>query len=107
MRRGSRKTQFFGAGLREVGVIPNGRGRFEILDVRLDPPHVPPLKENPDLPISKTLRSVLGLLTVMILKRVSESIFFQSNKFTVCKVRDGKEAKCLMVFNLYKIIYPF
>ena len=37
---------------------------------------VPPLVENPDLPIKKTLRRKLGLLTVMILKRVTESIFF-------------------------------
>ena len=54
-------------------------------------------------PIKSTLRSVLGLITVIILKRVRESIFLQSNKFTACKVRDGKEeAKSLMVFNLYK-----
>ena len=34
---------------------------------------------------------MLGLLIVMVLKRVSESIFFQSNKFTACKVKDEKE----------------
>ena len=39
----------------------------------------------------ETPRRVLDLLTVMILKRVSESIFFQSNKFTACKVKDEKE----------------
>ena len=33
---------------------------------------------------------MLGLLTVMILKRVSESIFFQSNKFIARKVKDEK-----------------
>ena len=27
----------------------------------------------------------------MILKKVSESIFFQGNKFTSCKVKDEKE----------------
>ena len=37
-----------------------------------------------------------------------EYIFFQSNIFTACKVRDVKEvAKFLMVFNLRKIIHPF
>ena len=35
-------------------------------------------------------------------------IFFQSNKFTACKVRDEKRvAKSLMVFNLRKIIHLF
>ena len=37
---------------------------------------------HPDLPLWKTLRRVLDLINVMILKRVSESIFFQINKFT-------------------------
>ena len=50
---------------------------------------------------------VLGLLTVMILKSASESIFFQSNKFTACKFKDEKEVtNFLMVFNLLKIIHP-
>ena len=40
-------------------------------------------------PIKNTLRSVLGLITVMILKRVRESIFLPSNKFRASKVRDG------------------
>ena len=61
-----------------------------------------------DLPIKKTLRRVLGLLTVMILKRVIQSIFFQSNKFTGRKVNDEEEvANYLIVFNLLKIIHPF
>ena len=38
------------------------------------------LVEHPDLPITKTLRRVLDLLTVINLKRVSESIVFQINK---------------------------
>ena len=43
--------------------------------------------------------SVLGLITVIILKRVGENIFFQSNKLTACKVRNEKEvAKSLMVY---------
>ena len=56
------------------------------------PSETPSLKGNSDLPISKALESVLGLLTAMNFKRVSESTFFQSNKFTACKVKDGKEA---------------
>ena len=34
---------------------------------------------------------MLGLLIVMVLKGVSESIFFQSNKFTAFRVKDEKE----------------
>ena len=34
---------------------------------------------------------MLGLLIVMVLKGVSESIFFQSNKFAACRVKDEKE----------------
>ena len=42
----------------------------------------------------------------MILKRVSESMFFQSKKFTACKVKDEKEVtNSLMAFNLLKIIH--
>ena len=37
---------------------------------------------HPGLPIGKTLRKALDLLIVMILERVSGSIFFQINKFT-------------------------
>ena len=40
----------------------------------------------PDLPIRKALRRVFGLLTVIILKRVSESIFFQSTIITTLKM---------------------
>ena len=67
-----------------------------------------PFVGHPDLTIKKTLRRVLGLLTVMIFKSVIESIFFQSNKFSACKIKDEKEvANCLMLFNLLKIINPF
>ena len=59
-------------------------------------------------PIRKTLRIVLVLLTVVALKIVSESIYFQSNIFIGWKVKDGKEvAQSLMVLNLLKIIHPF
>ena len=64
--------------------------------------------EYPNLPIRKILRRVLGLLTVMVLKRMSESIFFQSKKFTACKAKDEKKvANCLMAFSLLKIIHLF
>ena len=51
---------------------------------------------------------VVGLLIDMILKRVSESIFFQSKEFSACKAKDEKEmTSFLMVFNLLNIISPF
>ena len=56
--------------------------------------------------IENTLRSVLCLITVIILKRVREIIYLQSNKFTACKVRDEKVvAKFLMTFNLQLSIH--
>ena len=71
-------------------------------------PEFPSLVGYLDLPIRITLRRVLGLLTIIILKRVSHSAFFQSNKFTECKVKDEKEVvDSLMVFNLQKVIHPF
>ena len=72
------------------------------------PPKFPPLVEHPDLSIKKSLTGVFGLLIVMILKRVSKSIFFQSNEFRSCEVKDEKVvANSLMAFNLLKIIHPF
>ena len=51
---------------------------------------------------------MLGLFTVMIMERVSDSVFFQSSKFTAFNIKDEKEvAKSLMAFNLLKIIHPF
>ena len=67
-----------------------------------------PLVGQPDFLIRKTLRKVLGLFTTMILKRVSESIYFQIDIFITCKVKDEKEmVNSLMAFNLSKIIHPF
>ena len=44
---------------------------------------------------------------LMILKRVGDNIFFQSNKFTACKVKDEKQvANSLMAFSPLKIIHP-
>ena len=67
-----------------------------------------PLVGHPNLPMKKTLERVFYLLTVIILNRARESIFFQINKFTACKFKDKKEvSNSLMAFNLLKIIHPF
>ena len=67
-----------------------------------------PSVSNPNPPTKNTLMSVLDVITVVILKRVRETIFFQSSKFIVCEVKDRKGvAKSLMVFNLRKVIRPF
>ena len=82
--------------------LSNRRGKLKLLGLQGDPPpHFPRLVGHPDLPMWKTLR-VVGLLTVMI--------FFQSKKFTACKIKDEKDETIfciLMVFNLLKIIHPF
>ena len=80
----------------------NKRGKFKILDFHGDPPLFPPSVGHPDRPIRKALVRVSGMLTVMILERVSESSFFQSKRFTTCKVRDENEVTNL---NLLHIIY--
>ena len=54
----------------------------------------------PNLPIRKTLRRVLGLLTAMILRLFA----FKTTIYT-CKVKDEKEAaNSLMVVNLVRSI---
>ena len=94
-------TQVFG----EAG-YPTEGGSSNFWICRLNP-QVPSLVRHPVLLIKKTLRRVLGLVTKTILKRVSKNIFFQSNKLTACKVKDGKEeSNFLIVFNLLKIIHP-
>ena len=65
--------------------VSNRRAKFKLLGLQS------PLLEYPDLPIMKSLRKVLGFLAVIIWKIVSESIFFQRNKFTACKFKDEKE----------------
>ena len=66
-----------------VGVIFNRRGKFKLFGLQGDsPPQFFFLVGHTGLPIRKTLRRVLDLLTVMISKRVSESIFFPINEFT-------------------------
>ena len=69
----------------------NGKVETYGLAGRLPHLQFPALVGHHDLPIRKILRRVLGLFTVMILKRATESIYFQSNKFTACKIKDEKE----------------
>ena len=97
------RTQFF------VGDNIQQKRKVRTFGLSERPPsHFLPSVRHPNLPIRQTLRRVLGLLTVMILKRVSGSIFFQRNKFTACKTKHEKElANLLMAFNILKIIHPF
>ena len=87
----------------------NRKARFKVQNFGHEwgePSPVRPLVANPDAPIKNNLRSVLGLITVIILKSAKESILFQRNTFTAYNVRNGKEvAKSLMIFNLCKIIH--
>ena len=83
-----------------VVVISNRKAKLKLVSLLRDPLNFPSLVGH--------LRRVLDLLTIMILKKVSESIFFQINIFTACKFKDKKEVtNFLMVFNLLKIIHPF
>ena len=50
---------------------------------------------------------VLDLLTVIILKRVGESILFQINKFTASLMIKKVDKIFDMAFNLLKMIHPF
>ena len=71
MWSGDRGTQFL------VGVISNRKGKFKLVDLlEVLLFKFPPFVEHPDLPMRDPLRRVLLLLTVMTLKRVSESVFF-------------------------------
>ena len=65
--------------------LKSRRGKFKLLDLQGGPS--PPqflrlVRYPPDLPMKKTL-SAVGVLTVMI--------FFQSRKFTACKIKEEKE----------------
>ena len=91
IRRETGQLNFF------VGLISNRRGKSKFWEFReystptlsLSPSfQFHALVGHPDLPIRKTLVRVVGLLTVMILERVSESTLFQSKRFTACKVKD-------------------
>ena len=68
---------------------------------------VHPLVANSDLIIKNAMERALSVIAVRNFKKVRESIFFQSSRFTACKVRDRKlVAQSLMAFNLRKVIHP-
>ena len=70
---------------------------------------VHPLVANSDLLIKNAIERALSVIAVRNFKKVREreSIFFQSSRFTACKVRDRKlVAQSLMAFNLRKVIHP-
>ena len=68
---------------------------------------VHPLVANSDLLIKNAMERALSVIAVRNFKKVRESIFFQSSRFTACKVRDRKlVAQSLMAFNLRKVIHP-
>ena len=101
IRRGVRGLSFM------VGLIYNRRGKFKLLGLQGDP-QIPSFSGTSYLSTRKTLRRVLVLLTVMILKGVSESISFHSSKFTASKIKEENEvANSLMAFNIPKIIHSF
>ena len=84
------------------------KGKFQTFWLSGTAHNFPPLVGHPNFPIMKTFRRVLDPLTVMILKRVSEGIFFHINIFTACKFKDKKEvANSSMASNLLKIIHLF
>ena len=71
------------------GVIYSKSRKFKHLGLQRAPQFSPLVKHH-NLPIRKILRRVLGLLTVMISKRVNMSIFLQSKKLGACKVKVRK-----------------
>ena len=76
MWSGETSTQFFGEGDTQQ------KGKIQIFWLAGRLPQFFFLLGHAGLPIRKTLRRVLDLLTVMILKRLTESIFFQINEVT-------------------------
>ena len=72
--------------------VPNRRRNFNHFSLQggglPTPTQSPPLVVHHDLPMRKNLTRVLGLDTVIILKRVIESIFFQSKKSAAFKIKD-------------------
>ena len=88
-----------------VELTSNRSVRLKIMGIRREPPSLY-LSKKSWSSIKSTLRSVLALLIVTIMKRVREIIFLKSNKFTAFKVKDRKEVgQSLMVFNVRKIIH--
>ena len=60
-------------------VICNGKWRFQNFWLQGVPCQIPPKVENLDFSIRKILRNMIGLLTVMILKRVAVFSFRKTN----------------------------
>ena len=89
-------------------MISSRRGSSNFWACRKSTLHVPPLMVNPDLPIRKLLKIVFVLLTVMLLKRVSQIFFFKSNRLTAYKVNRGREEveSHLTVFSILQNIQP-
>ena len=87
-------------------MISSRRGSSNFWACRKSTLLVPPLVVNPDLPIRKLLKIVLVLLTVMLLKRVSQIFFFKSNRLTAYKINRGREevGSYLMVLNILQNI---
>ena len=85
-----------------VKVKSNRRGSFKIWGMTEESPSQSLLVTNLDPLLKYTLRSVLGLITLTILKTVRQSIFF--SKQQICKVKDGTEVAKSLVPNLCKII---
>ena len=84
-----------------VGVISSRRGKFKLLGLQGDPPQFLPLVRHHDLPIRKTLRRVLGLLTVITLKRVRESIFFKAANLQHVQLNMKKRGQILWWHSIY------
>lgn len=80
-----RRTQFFWEGSN-----PTEERDSKFLAWGVSPPSLS-LSRRSLWPIKNILQRVLGLLNVMILKEVRYIFYFQSNKVTAWKVKDGKE----------------
>ena len=64
-------------------------------------PQVVPLVENSDLPIRKILRILLALLTVMVLQKVSEIIFFKATSLQHIRLKMEKMWQNLWWCSIY------
>ena len=76
------------------------KGKVQPFSLAVSSLYFLPLVGHPDLLIRKILMRVVGLLTMMIMKRISESIFFQSKRFKACKLKDEKEVTNLNLLHI-------